>query len=106
MSLYPRVKVRWIPEGEGTGMEPEKYRGIMVTDTAALYRLESGNAALGIVEPIADEPGTYRVVGADLPLLNTMPLTKLARYLVDMPALHLLIKLVTRLDCPEELPIP
>lgn len=105
-NVFPRVKVRWIPEGEGHGMEPEDFRGIMVADNAALYRLESGNAALGIVEPIAEEPGVYRIVGADLSLLNRMSLPKLARYLLDMTALELLTKLLPRHDCPEELPIP
>ncbi|MEK4061692.1 MULTISPECIES: hypothetical protein [unclassified Paenibacillus] len=100
---YPRVKIRWIPGGENHGMEPETFRGILLPG-GALYRVQDGNAALGIVEP-TDEPGVYRLVGADITLLNKGSLSKLAQRLTDMTALQLLLSIVPHVNCPEELPI-
>lgn len=100
---YPRAKFRWIAEPD-SGMTDELFSGILVTGNAGLYRVQDGNAALGIVEPTEDS-GVYRIVGADLTLLNTGSLSKLAQRLTNMTGLQLLLSLVPRFDCPEELPI-
>ncbi|MNC55910.1 hypothetical protein D3C75_1054750 [compost metagenome] len=99
--MYPRIKVRWFA-ADGA-MEPETFRGILVPG-GALYRVQDGNAALGTVVP-TDDPGVYRLVGADVTLLNKGSLTKLAERLANMTAVQLLLSIVPHGHCPDELPI-
>ncbi len=100
-SKYPRINVRWIPEDGSMG--PETFNGILVPG-GALYRVQDGNASLGIVEP-TEEPGVYRLVGADLTLLNKGSLSKLAQHLTEMSGLQLLLSIVPHVLCPEEIPM-
>lgn len=100
-SKYPHVKIRWVPEDGG--MEPETFRGILVPG-GALYRVQDGNASLGIVQP-TEEPGVYRLVGADITLLNKGSLSKLAQRLTEMSGLQLLLSIVPHVHCPDEIPL-
>jgi hypothetical protein len=99
--MYKSAKFRWIPQAD-SGMDPEKFSGILVTDRAGLYRVQDGNAALGIVEPTG-EGDVYRIVGADFTLLNTGSLSKLAQRLTEMSGLQLLLSIIPHVLCPDEI---